>query len=125
MNRIIKFRAWDKDDKKMIDLSEISHDAFSICLFHDLCIKGKSKFENKAVIHEYAIMQFIGLIKNGKEVYEGDIIKSDDEIGVVKFEDCEFVAMGKEDGGGCWNLLIQENAKVIGNVFENPELLSN
>lgn len=110
--REIKFRAWDKEQKRMLvpamptlgggmTWREGSYDSSS---------------EN------YALMQFTGLKdKNGKEIYEGDILLIDDiERHIVGWENSVlsfYQACAGYDTEG-WN-----SAEVIGNIYENPELL--
>lgn len=74
------------------------------------------------------LMQFTGLKdKNGKEIYEGDIFQ-DEEDG-----SCEFVEWDNEFGGWstqAWYSVGEfaqaaERLEVIGNIYENPELLNN
>ena len=78
---------------------------------------------------KFSVMQYTGLLdKNGKEIYEGDIIKFDDTN--IGFIDCEewtefFVRwIGEPD---CTDYARDfyriGRAEVIGNVHENPELL--
>ena len=74
------------------------------------------------------LMQFTGLIdKNAKEIYEGDIciVYLQDglrEIMVVKWDEgsCGFRFNGSD--GGFWRIT-HTPIEVIGNIYENPELL--
>lgn len=94
--REIKFRAWDKEKKEM---------------FNDIWIDG-----NFINMPEYIVMQFTGLKdKNGKEIYEGDIVKNIDRVFEVTFKDGYFSIIHNKKG-----LLYCE---VIGNKYENSELL--
>lgn len=86
-------------------------------------------------------MQYIGANDTfGKEIYEGDIIKRTDltptdkhygkeEIGVVEYLNTQFVLKTKEgyyeiSSDGPFYLNISDY-DVIGNIYENPELVSN
>lgn len=64
--------------------------------------------------------------RNEKEIYEGDIIKTNDgmvcEV-VYEEEWCRFVCVYKNGAVGHMPFIIEEDGIVIGNVFENPELL--
>jgi uncharacterized phage protein (TIGR01671 family) len=135
MNRKIKFRAWDDVNKKFPFQS--FHIIGEVTIF-DLC--QQYNLEN---LVKLKIQQFTGLHdKNGKEIYEGDILGSYPH-GTVQVRWCEEFAcfesysIEKEfDESGDYfekeitnlfaNDLIdcKDTWIVIGNIFENPELLS-
>ena len=72
--REIKFRAWVKDEKKMLkNFSIFSFDRFGIRTVSEPCKMWGMKEHNQ---NNIIIMQYIGLKdKNGKEIYEGDILQ--------------------------------------------------
>lgn len=128
--REIKFRAWDKYNKRWIT--------------NDVIFDLRNQEPSEAIINssinneDILLTQYTGLKdKNGKEIYEGDILKSVtlDEVHYepVKFKDGRFyievvlphnkeriirstIAHHAIDG----KLLAHE---VVGNIYENPELI--
>jgi len=104
MNREIKFRVW------LIHLHEMLYE-------FTLPQAGSGQDINKAFkTLSNPIMQFTGLRdKNGKEIYEGDILKG----GIFKSYE---VKWDHENTG--WNISLQAILfEVSGNIFENPELI--
>jgi uncharacterized phage protein (TIGR01671 family) len=73
-------------------------------------------------------MQFTGLYDvNGKEIYEGDIIKhryfSVKGVAEVCWNDDEACFLAIEPNGA--RVILRPNSEVIGNIYENPELLTS
>jgi uncharacterized phage protein (TIGR01671 family) len=124
MNREIKFRAWNPDDNRMeypLVFATCNDGVFKPLIS---CVDGNRAYK------DYPIMQSTGLKdKNGKDVYEGDIISSKQwnprEYKVI-FEDGEFCFVSIKGVEKPYTNPIHyvENFSVIGNIYENPELLS-
>jgi uncharacterized phage protein (TIGR01671 family) len=75
----------------------------------------------------YELMQYTGLTdKNGKEIYEGDIIHLKfGELNanlVVKWD--KYMGLKYHNGGWTSLVHVDTHGEVIGNIFENPELLN-
>jgi len=124
--REIKFRAWDAYRKRIYEVIEINWLSESIKVCGDFA--GYRYTNIKSAI----LMQYTGLKdKNGKEIYEGDIIKTfgllDNITGPVEFSDYKLTwqihpSHWNEDVG--FELFdIRVHLEVIGNIYENPELL--
>jgi len=112
-----KFRLWDTLGKVFI--LESPYLTYAVGL-NGYVYEGRSDYYFKD--NKYVIQQFIGILdKNGKEIYEGDIIELDDgNRGEVKFEGGSFYHTAKTPLMALvyWN-------EVIGNVFEHPERLKS
>lgn len=136
MNRPIEYRAWHKGFKEFVtvtglhyfegnELSGVSFDSDDVGEQQDIPIKW------------FDLMQYTGLKdKNGKKIFEGDIVRyaNDEESGEGIIEaffntvnlHCRWIKQKTErptlytsiDYLGC-----AKEIEVIGNIFENPELL--
>lgn len=117
MNREIKFRAWEKHLKVMYVPRALTFSTNKMVvaeLRHGNEIQGEI---------DDILMQCTGLKdKNGKEIYEGDIIE--DEVGrdPIIFQSGMF-CVGKDGDESLWWFVLNSDFKVIGNIYENPELL--
>ena len=113
--REIKFRAWCEEKKEMLQLQKMS---FKTC---------KCMPYGWNMAYEFTdIMQYTGLKdKNGVEIYEADIVKiidymSQEHIVVVKYDAKLLQFIFKTVDGHYSNM---DTNEVIGNIYENPELL--
>ena len=123
--REIRFRAWDKEKKRMIaNVVSVFH--FDQGEFHGIGYRGgcTPRYYQK---NHVELMQYTGLLdKNGKEIYEGDILRGNQGNFKVLWESGRYtVAFPK--GATVQNLhtflLSNGEKEVIGNIYENPERL--
>lgn len=126
MNRSIKFRVWKNDKFKTFPEEMVGNRCAHFCMsteqdkFGVYCINSTDNV---------ICQEFTGLKdKNGKEIYEGDIIKFEyqDEISIRKivFRDGYF---GLYRGENLRHAILEPYKNmcvIIGNIFENPELLN-
>ena len=123
-----KFRAWLKEEYRMTDVREIT-------FFNDE-IQMISDVEGFYAYDEFELMQFTGLKdKNGNEIFEGDIVKfsnCDDYVYVTPVVwDKNYACFGVSFSVGYpipFDYLEEfytelKDIEVVGNIYENPELL--
>ena len=130
---ILKFRAWDVLAEKMID--EILMISFVrkeiIGKFRDGSTSVPLKFEDKRNGEDVILMQSTGLKdKNGKEIFEGDIVKMPKDVyseptyyEVVRHYGGAYRLKSKQHGCELW--LRHTDCEVVGNIYETSELLED
>ena len=113
----IKFRVWDND----LEIMSYSNTDIFITFSNDgICIG----YEIDDEIDDYELMQYIGIKdKNGKEIYEGDIVKFFEYKVIDNIVLPEEIVIIKDIREGCDALRPSQYMEVIGNIYENPELL--
>ena len=138
--RQIKFRVWDATHKKMHykvlignTFDKENYTAHSVYIMPndvDYEVPESGQWMNFDENSDMHIMQFTGLIdKNGKEIYEGDIrfakyFCGEDEV--ISYNTMEW-SNGSEGAGFFWEgeeIPHWADRGVIGNIYENPELLT-
>jgi uncharacterized phage protein (TIGR01671 family) len=133
MERIIKFRCWDKENKKWLDQVSVYEELAEQGMWDP----GRSEY--------YHLMQYSGLKdKQGVEVYEGDLVKYMDRILQVRFgsyiecwdglcpkngHNAHGWFMCSEDEKTVkslltgWMLPQMKDIEIVGNIYENEEFL--
>lgn len=115
MSREIKFRAWDGEEMVnayWIDTAGVNTSRFLVDLY--------SPFKK-----ELRLMQYTGLKdKNGKDIYEGDVLKDYGEVVWVEWSASFRVnPFGNKDISFMESFANIDNAEIIGNIYENEDLL--
>ena len=154
--RPIKFRAWDKKENKFIDITPMPKEGFIVSEFNLDTVEGDQRIlsgktgKNVFVTMEgsvvsvcpvtdlstcvnddsqrYELQQFTGLHdKNGKEIWEGDIVEYGRHGRLWKGEIVfEFGCFGIYEGQFQYDgalVIFHAACEVLGNRFEHPELL--
>lgn len=126
---IPKFRAWDKFDKVMRDVTLLDYNQNFVGYSYPVFMKSTMHME---------LMQSTGLKdKNGKEIFEGDILANGPDVMCMKRHNTlgfyvekkgrgEFIADGavleefEEDAKE-----IADSLEIIGNIYENKDILED
>lgn len=141
MNREIKFRAWDNINKEMIFRFAINSQTQEISQIRYPYKRDMSKL--RICDNDWKIMQSTNLKdKNGKEIYEGDIIEIIDNEYKKTYVKCvvgwqvdsykcfkNIDMTDKWDNGDSYEDWSDDvdwgDTTIIGNIYENPKLLKS
>ena len=130
MSREIKFRAWKLDGgmHKPFDLTNLVSDEYAGESWLD-CGDGLH-IDHRTGWDSLKIMQYTGFVdKNGKEIFEGDVVKSNNNhLFVINFKYGSFGANWIKDDfvwhGFATNSFIEKKFEIVGNIYENPKLIT-
>ncbi len=112
--RILKFRVWDNEQKK-----------FEYFELNNITVPDRLLTQDK-----FPVQQYTGLKDfNGRDIYEGDLV---DFSGILPFqvmyltdtEGCYYGLVSPEDSDRVYSLASDNIYEVVGNIFENSELLN-
>lgn len=135
--RDIRFRAWDKEDKKWLDPghTQLFLDSKHIRIgyydgqFNTSIVKEELNYKWPERLE---LIQHTGLKdKNGVEIYEGDLFGDEDEVFGEVYFDTDFAGFCVKYPSGGWTTLGEHlmeksnHCEVIGNIHEHPELLKD
>lgn len=122
MKREIKFKVWDPMHQAMETL-----EAYKVVLSDDLwwVDQHEKRFRN-ARLQDLVLLQYTGLKDgDGREIYEGDILRAEDgSLSSVEYDPGHFILRHHPNENSDF-IASRNTFKVIGNIYQQPELLKN
>ena len=134
MNRELKFRFWDKRNDEWwqptYNASEGELEDLTITKNGQIMMRDMTAHP-QIVDDKFEVMQYTGLKdNNGKEIYEGDVV----EIYLYEYasvDETQKITIGENKGGrnfyrdvGYLQNINSKHVEIIGNMYENPELIN-
>lgn len=129
-NKPIKFRVWRKDYNKMFNVSSVRWNEIGDIIELELSTEKKESYyyvaENFDIAEYNIFMRYTGYKdKNSKEIYESDIVEYYDKLYEVRWMLGGFYIRDIKEGSFLEVATNERYMKVVGNIYENPELLEN
>lgn len=137
---ILKYRAWDKKSKQIKNVEAINLSNQQVVLSEKALLEMGGMWsvcDMPASLDDVVLMQSTGLLdKNGVEIFEGDVVQFEDcytetdflyvNKGVIEWSQSGFT-ISNRDSVMMEDLLDRGSldVEVIGNIYENPELLDD
>jgi len=132
MKREIKFKAWDKIEKEIVEINSLD-DLYiadsSVFEIEEVCSGYETYMRKKDVTDRYDLMQYTGCKDSkGKEIYEGHIVRYKNKYGLkfiskVKYDRDKMVIAN--DKSNTWYFIggMSEDCTIIGNIYKNKKVL--
>lgn len=126
MNREIKFRIWDIENKEMLKVQELD---FEPTFYGGRIAIRPDQYNDYFDTEDMILMQYTGLHdKNEKEIYEGDIVGDNKIKWIVKWNKNRMGFSLYPTTEQLYdempiNVENKLGFKILGNIYDNPELL--
>jgi uncharacterized protein (DUF1684 family) len=119
MNREIKFRVFDKGDRRM-KYADIEY-------FDDMIgFRFEHRYFEQDDNSDIVLMQYTGLQdKSGQECYHKDILRSGKKLFIVEWqnEEARFLLLPTGSNTDTWKFMDEiDHMEIIGNIYETPTL---
>lgn len=122
--REFKFRAWDTEKQEMATVNFIGLNDYEVGMEDEECRRWRATYPYVCRLMQYTNLKD----KNGKEIYEGDILKVKLDGGeanlYVKYTNGEYrvVNEGKWEDS-LYTYMYFGDVEIVGNIYENKDLL--
>lgn len=100
----------------------------AVALHPDFVDEGNVYFSEGFPVRQETVGQYIGAAdKNGCKIFEGDVVLYSGEINLVEWDDFEasFFLSNEDDERCYFDAVDNDSMFIIGNIYDNPELLEN